>query len=104
MSSEQIVVSRQVTPGAAAVPCSDVAVAPLATRGHGAVAPVIVGVLSLLVWLGLWELASRLELSFFFRFENIPAPSEVIKAAGDVFGAPKFLEHVSNSIRRVFVG
>lgn len=62
------------------------------------------GAASAALWLGAWELASRYELDFFLRFENIPAPSEVVGAASDIVTAPKFVEHVQNSVRRVFAG
>jgi NitT/TauT family transport system permease protein len=65
---------------------------------------VLVGTASLAVWLGLWQLASDQEWSFFFRFENIPAPTEVALAAGELFTAPKFSAHVLNSLRRIFIG
>ena len=41
-----------------------------------------VGALSIGLWLVSWELASRYELELFFRFENIPAPTEVAVAPG----------------------
>jgi NitT/TauT family transport system permease protein len=66
--------------------------------------PVLLAALSLTVWLGLWQLAAVYEWDLFFRFENVPAPSEVASAASEVLLLPKFAEHVGNSIRRVFVG
>jgi len=63
-----------------------------------------VGFTSLALWLVLWELASRYEWELLFRFENIPAPSEVFVAVGELLGTPKFGAHVVNSIRRVFIG
>ena len=59
---------------------------------------------SLLFWLGLWQLASTQRWQLFFRFDNIPAPSEVLAAAGELFLAPKFAAHVGNSLRRIFAG
>lgn len=73
-------------------------------RVHGRLAALVTGVGSLLAWLLLWELASRYEWSFFFRFENIPAPSEVIGSVGELLASPKFVSHVLSSVRRVFVG
>src|SRR4051794_8578225 len=52
---------------------------------------VLIGCASIAIWLGVWELASRYELDFFFRFENIPAPSEVLLALGELLSAPKFV-------------
>ncbi|RYZ10146.1 MAG: ABC transporter permease [Myxococcales bacterium] len=65
---------------------------------------VAIGAVSILVWLGAWELASRYELELFFRFENIPAPSEVVVALGELLATPKFAAHVGNSLLRIFVG
>lgn len=65
---------------------------------------VLVGAASLAGWLGLWQLASTYEWSFFFRFENIPAPTEVAVAVGELVNSPKFGAHVGNSLRRIFVG
>ncbi|MFZ5897112.1 MAG: ABC transporter permease [Myxococcota bacterium] len=62
------------------------------------------GTASVLAWLLLWETASRHEWSFFFRFENIPAPSEVVGAVAELVESPKFVEHVASSVRRVFFG
>ena len=64
----------------------------------------VLGGLSLLLWVGLWQLASTYEWSFFFRFENIPAPTEVAVAAGELVSAPKFTSHVLSSLRRIFIG
>jgi NitT/TauT family transport system permease protein len=75
-----------------------------ANRLRTRLAAVTAGVVSVAMWLTLWELASRYEWSFFFRFENIPAPSEVIGAVGELLASPKFASHVFSSIRRVFVG
>jgi NitT/TauT family transport system permease protein len=64
----------------------------------------VVGVVSLVLWLGAWELASRNKLELFFRFENIPAPSQVLVALTDLLATPKFASHVGSSITRIFVG
>jgi NitT/TauT family transport system permease protein len=56
------------------------------------------------VWLGLWQLASTYDVELFFRFDNIPAPTEVFLAAGELLSAPKFTAHVGNSLVRIFVG
>ncbi|HYQ15831.1 MAG TPA: ABC transporter permease [Polyangiaceae bacterium] len=63
-----------------------------------------IGLVSIVVWLSAWELASRYELDFFFRFENIPAPSEVALAVGELVQTPKFAAHVGSSITRIFIG
>jgi NitT/TauT family transport system permease protein len=63
-----------------------------------------IGAVSLALWLVAWELASRYELELFFRFENIPAPSEVALALSELLQTPKFAAHVGNSITRIFLG
>jgi sulfonate transport system permease protein len=63
-----------------------------------------VGLASMALWLALWQLASVSKWQFFFRFDNIPAPSEVFLAAGELFAAPKFAAHVESSVRRIFTG
>lgn len=63
-----------------------------------------VGALSIVIWLTLWQLASTYKWSFLFRFENIPAPTEVAAAFGELYRAPKFAAHVGNSLRRIFIG
>jgi NitT/TauT family transport system permease protein len=74
------------------------------SRWQASVRAVLIGSASTATWLVLWELASRYELDFFFRFENIPAPSEVLLALGELLSAPKFVSHVKNSVVRVFLG
>jgi NitT/TauT family transport system permease protein len=66
--------------------------------------PAVVGMLSLSFWLVLWQLASVHKWSFFFRFENVPAPTEVLTALGELLRAPKLASHVVNSVRRIFIG
>jgi NitT/TauT family transport system permease protein len=63
-----------------------------------------VGALSISIWLGLWQLASLYKWHYFLHFENVPAPSEVLRALGEMLTAPKFAAHVGNSVRRIFVG
>jgi NitT/TauT family transport system permease protein len=63
-----------------------------------------VGSLSIALWLGLWQLASMYKWNFFLHFENIPAPTEVLRALGEMLAAPKFAAHVANSVRRILVG
>jgi NitT/TauT family transport system permease protein len=79
--------------------------APVAGRRWGARARALaIGALSIAAWLALWQTASVREWDFLFRFENVPAPSEVAAAAGELFLAPRFAAHVGNSVRRIFQG
>jgi NitT/TauT family transport system permease protein len=71
---------------------------------RGTLRSIAIGSVSIALWLSAWQAASVYELDFFFRFENIPAPTEVAQAARELLEAPKFVAHVGNSLRRVFVG
>ncbi len=64
----------------------------------------LIGLTSISVWLGLWQLASKLDWNFVFRFENVPAPTDVALALEELLHAPKFAEHVLSSVRRIFTG
>lgn len=75
-----------------------------ATRLRSSARSVAIGALSLTLWFGAWEAASRYDLDLFFRFENIPAPSEVLLALGELLRTPKFAAHVGNSILRIALG
>lgn len=77
---------------------------PSARPHRGALLTWSVGALSIALWLGGWEAACAYEIDLFFRFENIPAPSRVVLAVGELVSAPKFTSHVLNSLRRIFVG
>jgi len=81
---------------------------PLARVAQGSVSrrlrSVAIGALSIGLWLALWQLASVHKWNFFFRFENIPAPTEVAAAFAELYAAPKFAAHVGNSVRRIFLG
>jgi NitT/TauT family transport system permease protein len=70
-------------------------------RGLGSL---LIGLASIGAWLSLWQLASAYDVQFFFRFDNIPAPTEVLAAAGELIQAPKFASHVQSSLRRIFTG
>jgi NitT/TauT family transport system permease protein len=69
-----------------------------------AVGSLFIGLLSIVAWLSLWQLASTQRWQFFFRFDNIPAPTEVLAAAGELVTMPKFASHVESSVRRIFIG
>lgn len=64
----------------------------------------VIGTLSLGTWLGLWQLAAAHDWTFFFRFDNIPAPTEVAAAVGELATSPKLAAHVGSSLYRIAVG
>jgi len=80
------------------------ALAPRPRASRAWMKSVAIGAVSIASWLALWEAASVYEWSFFFRFENIPAPTEVIRATGELLDSPKFASHLLSSLRRVFLG
>lgn len=73
-------------------------------RVRRAAAAVTIGALSITAWLLFWQLASTYKWEPGFRFENVPAPTEVAAAALELVTAPKFASHVMKSIERVFTG
>src|SRR5688500_9863393 len=73
-------------------------------RAGRALCQLLIGTASLCLWFGLWQLASTRDWQFFFRFDNIPAPTEVALAAGELLSSPKFVSHVQNSLVRIFAG
>jgi NitT/TauT family transport system permease protein len=75
-----------------------------AGRLRASLSSIAIGAASISLWLLGWELASRYELDLFFRFENIPAPSEVALALGELLQTPKFAQHVLSSALRIFIG
>jgi NitT/TauT family transport system permease protein len=79
-------------------------VGPRRARWRGRLRAVAIGTLSLTIWLGLWQIASEREWELLFRFENVPAPTEVARAAGELLLAPKLAAHLGNSLRRIFLG
>ncbi|MGC4093129.1 MAG: ABC transporter permease [Polyangiaceae bacterium] len=77
---------------------------PSSRNTRGALTSLGLAVAGIVTWLTLWELAATQHWSLFFRFENVPAPSEVFRATGELLESPKFASHVWSSVRRVFVG
>ncbi len=77
---------------------------PTQQRLRRALGSLLIGAASLGLWLGLWQIACMRDWQFFFRFDNIPAPSEVALAAGELVSSPKFVAHVQSSLVRIFAG
>jgi NitT/TauT family transport system permease protein len=52
-----------------------------------------------------WHWASTHKLNLkLIDFANVPAPAEVLRAAGELFTSPKLASHIGNSLLRVFAG
>lgn len=61
--------------------------------------------LSLVLCFGLWEAASRGKWQVLgARFENVPAPTQVVEAAEALVHSPKVVSHLRASIVRIFAG
>jgi len=105
MSVAQLAITRQ----SGSVADEDVA-SPAAAASGSARAGINVGRLllrvgSLLAFVLFWQFASqnRLHLGI-VTFQNVPAPSEVLPALLNLLQSPKVLDHVLNSLYRVFGG
>jgi ABC-type nitrate/sulfonate/bicarbonate transport system permease component len=61
-------------------------------------------VASIVLCLLLWQEASTLGWHWIIQFQNVPAPTEVVRATERIIKSPKVLGHVVNSVRRIFVG
>lgn len=61
--------------------------------------------LSVAACVGLWQWASmtRADLGV-VTFLNVPAPTDVLVAARELFGSPKLWQHLGNSVFRVLAG
>ncbi len=60
---------------------------------------------SVLVCVGIWQVLAEHHVSFgLVTFANVPAPSDVVPAAGALFHSPKLPMHLLSSVMRVLVG
>lgn len=66
--------------------------------------PMLIRGASLITCLVLWQLASANKWNLIVNFENVPAPTAVWAAAGNLLQSPKFQTHLVSSIGRVFAG
>ena len=64
----------------------------------------LLGGLTILVFLALWQAASVNHIEWFVRFDNIPAPSTVALRALTVVPSAAFANDVVTSCERVFLG
>lgn len=82
---------------------------PVSVRHFGAQAwprlrPWLLGGLSILIFLAVWQVASATHLRLFLRFDNIPAPSVVAARALTVVPSGTFLNDLVTSCERVYLG
>ncbi len=64
----------------------------------------LLGIVSIGGVLLFWYLATRYKLDFYVRFNNIPAPGDVLHKIVEVNQSTKFLNNVGISVRRILLG
>jgi NitT/TauT family transport system permease protein len=70
----------------------------------GRIRAVIVGAISLALFLLAWHLLTKYRVVFFVRFTNVPSPLAVYASFTKAIHDPKFLLHVALSCRRIVFG
>ncbi len=64
----------------------------------------LIGAVSLLVFLLAWHLLTTYRVVFFVRFTNVPSPLDVYASFSKAIHDPHFLMHIALSCRRIFIG
>jgi NitT/TauT family transport system permease protein len=64
----------------------------------------LIGAISLALFLLSWHLLTRYRVSFHVRFVNVPSPSQVFESFTRAIYDVKFMQHVLLSCRRIFFG
>lgn len=105
MSVAQLVISQQAAPSADDQVSSPAAVEAVRPASSVHLGRLLLRVGSLVAFVAFWQFASqnRLHLGI-VTFQNVPAPSEVLPALINLLQSPKVLDHVLNSLYRVFGG
>ena len=65
---------------------------------------VLIGAISLVVFLVIWHLLTKYRVVFFVRFTNVPSPLAVYDSFTRAIHDPKFLMHLALSCRRIIFG
>jgi NitT/TauT family transport system permease protein len=66
--------------------------------------PILLGALSLTLFVVAWHLLTENRVSFHVRFINVPSPSDVWERMEAAASSSTFLEHAYISCRRIFLG
>lgn len=105
MSVAQLAISPQPVPSADDHVSSPAAVEAVRPGSSIHLGRLLLRVGSLVAFVAFWQFASqnRLHLGI-VTFQNVPAPSEVLPALINLLQSPKVLDHVLNSLYRVFGG
>ena len=65
---------------------------------------VLLGAVSLVLFLATWHLLTKYHVVFFVRFTNVPSPIAVYASFVKAIHDPHFLMHMALSCRRIFLG
>ena len=71
---------------------------------RGALRAVIVGAISLALFVLAWHLLTKYRVVFFIRFTNVPSPAAVYESLMRAMHDSKFFMHVALSCRRILIG
>ena len=70
----------------------------------GGLPTILVGTISLVLFLLSWHLLTKYRVVFFVRFTNVPSPASVYDSLTRAMHDPKFFVHVMLSCRRILPG
>jgi NitT/TauT family transport system permease protein len=70
----------------------------------GRIEAVLIGAVSIAVFVFAWHLLTKYRVVFFVRFTNVPSPISVWESFGKAIHDPKFLMHIALSCRRILIG
>jgi NitT/TauT family transport system permease protein len=71
---------------------------------RGQLRAVLIGALSLAVFVLAWHLLTKYRVNIYVRFVNVPSPEQVVERAIRAFHDPRFFSHVGLSCRRILLG
>ncbi len=71
---------------------------------RGGLRAVLVGAISLMLFLLTWHLLTKYRVVFFVRFVNVPSPVAVYESLARAMHDPRFFMHVVLSCRRILLG
>lgn len=97
---KDVTASAVANAGSAAVPAS----ASIWKWGIGSLRRLVIRLVAVAAFAGLWQLASDHKSHFVINFTHVPAPTAVAESAADFLRSPKASRHVLSSLRRVAFG
>ena len=78
--------------------------AALSRRMRERIRPMLLGVLSLVLFILAWHFATKYRLDLYIRFQNIPSPLTVYEHASQLFRTDQFYSNMLISLRRILIG